>query len=146
VLSAKKIRLGSCTHIGAHAVLCGQGEIEIRDFASVSHGVMLFSSTDDLSVPALTNVSVPLELQKIITGNILLDKHAVVGAGSVLMPNIILGFACVVGVLSYLPRPFEYYERPYTIVAGIPAKFIRERARPISAEALAELEARAMSL
>lgn len=138
ILSAHEIVIGSNVHIGAHCVLTGRGKIEFQDFSAMSHGGQIFTSTDDLSVPALTNTTVPDELQALITADVIIEKHAIVGAGATLMPGVRLGFGSVAGVKSFVKDNV----RPYSIVGGIPAKFIKERVRHISAEALEELERR----
>lgn len=136
ILSAKEIVIGSHVHIGAHCVLSGRGRIEFQDFSAMSHGARIFTSTDDLSVPALVNTTVPDELQALITGDVCIEKHAIIGTGAVLMPGVTLGMGSVAGAMSYVKDSV----RPYSIVGGVPAKFIRERVRHISAEALSELE------
>ena len=136
VLSAHRIIIGSNVHIGAHCVLSGRGKIEFKDFSAMSHGSEIFTSTDDLTVPALTNTTVPLELQALITAPVTIEKHAIIGTKSVIMPGVTLGFGSVVGAMSYVKESVK----PYTIVGGVPARFLKERVRHISAEALAELE------
>lgn len=138
VLSAREIVIGSHVHLGAHCVLSGRGKIEFADFSAMSHGARIFTSTDDLSVPALTNTTIPDELQALITADVLIEKHAIIGTGAVVMPGVTLGMGSVAAALSYVKSSV----RPYSIVGGVPAKFIRERVRHISAESLAELERR----
>lgn len=138
ILSAKEIVIGSYVHIGAHCVLSGGGRIEFADFSAMSHGARIFTSTDDLSEPALTNTTVPLELQKLTTAPVSIERHAIIGTGAVIMPGVTLGASSVVGAMSYV----KVSARPYSIIGGAPAKFIKERVRHISPEALGELERR----
>jgi galactoside O-acetyltransferase len=136
ILSAKRIVIGDFVHIGSHCSLTGRGKIEFQDFSAMSHGARIFTSTDDLSVPALTNTTVPDELQKIITASVAVEKHAIIGTGAVVMPGVMIGFGAVIAAMAYVRDSVK----PYSIVGGVPAKFIKERVRHISAEALAELE------
>lgn len=125
ILSAHEIVIGSYVHIGAHCVLSGQGKIEFQDFSAVSHGSKIFSSTDDLESIALTGTTVPHELQSIITADVMLEKHAIIGANSVVLPGVKLGFGAVVGAQSLVKDSV----RSLDVVAGAPAKFIKQRAR-----------------
>lgn len=143
ILSAHEIVIGNFVHIGAHCVLTGRGKIEFQDFSSMSHGSQIFTSTDDLNIPALTNTTVPFELQRLITENVLIEKHAIVGASSTMMPGTTLGFGAVIGAKSYVRLRDRV--KPYTIVAGCPAKFVRERSWHISATALSALEQRCVA-
>jgi acetyltransferase-like isoleucine patch superfamily enzyme len=138
VLSAKEITIGSFVHIAAHAVMSGPEKVVFGDFSAMSHGAKIFTATDNLWVPGLTNSTVPDELHPLITGPVVIEPHAIVGAGSVVMPGVKMGMASVLGALSLLKQSCL----PYSIVAGVPARFIRERVKGIDGEALEELERR----
>src|SRR5271155_5382631 len=51
--------IGNNVHVAAHCSLSGRAAIEIADFANLSHGVRIFTSTDDYSGASLTNPTVP---------------------------------------------------------------------------------------
>lgn len=139
ILSANEIIIGSFVHIASGCLMSGRGRIEFKDFSAMSHGAKIFTSADDLSVPALTNTTVPIELQALLTAPVTIDKHAIIGAGAIVMPGVTLGTGSVVAALSYVKEVV----RPWSIVGGIPARLIKERAKHISSESLAELERRA---
>lgn len=136
ILSAHRIVVGDFVHIGAHCVLSGRDKIEFEDFSSMSHHSQIFTSTDDLNIPALTNTTVPIDLQALINAPVIIEKHAIVGANTIVMPGVTLGMGSVAGAMSLVKDSV----RPYQIVGGIPAKVIRERFRQITPEALARLE------
>lgn len=138
ILSANKIVIGSNVHIGAQCHLSGPDTIEFADFSNMSHQSMILTATDDVSVAALAGTTVPRELLRLITGSVKVEKHAIIGAQSLIMPGVTLGFGCVVGAKSFVKDDVE----PYSIVGGVPAAHIKARPKHISAEALADLERR----
>ena len=52
-------------------------------------------------------------------------SHVIVGSGSVILAGVTIGDSSAVGALSLVKQDVE----PFSIVAGIPARLIRERDR-----------------
>jgi len=121
------IVLGSYIHIACYASLIGQGCITIEDFAGVSSRVAVYSSNDDYSGRALTNPMVPEQYKRVTHGPVTLCRHSLVGSGSVILPNVILGEGCSVGALSLVSRNCE----EFSMYLGVPAKRIKSRSRKI---------------
>lgn len=120
------ISIGSNVHVGAGVQLFGSGaQIRLEDFAGLSPRVTLLTASDDFRDGHLTGPTVPLEFRHVTTGAITLGKHALVGAGSVVLPGISLGWGAAVGALSLVHKPVA----DLTIVFGSPAKPIGMRPR-----------------
>ena len=126
------IDIGRFVHIGSHCSLSGSEPIAFRDFSCISHGVRLFSSSDDYSGGSLTNATIPDAYKKVDHGRIVLGRHALVGAGSVVLPGVEIHEGSAVGALSLVAKSLP----PWGIYAGIPAKRIADRKKD-----LLELEA-----
>ena len=58
-----------------------------------------------------------------------------IGHGAIVMPGVTIGTGAVIGAGAVVTRPVE----PYTIVAGVPARRLRERFDAATAAALLEL-------
>lgn len=127
VLSAGEggIEIGEHVHIGAHGYLAGAGRISLGDFSGLSGRVSVYSSSDDYSGEALTNPTVPAELTDVTSAPVEIGRHAIVGAGSVLLPGVTLGEGAGVGAMSLVRRDVE----PFTMVAGSPARAVGTRSR-----------------
>lgn len=125
VLSAGEggIVIGDHVHIGAHAFMAGAARIEIRDFAGISGRVHLYSSNDDYSGESLTGPTVPEALRGVRSAPVVVGRHVIVGAGSIVLPGVELGEGCAVGALSLVRRDVD----PLTVVAGTPAKPVSRR-------------------
>jgi galactoside O-acetyltransferase len=121
------IRLGDHIHIAAHCSLIGGGGIEVGDFAGISHGAKRLSVSDKLDGTCLTGPTVPKEFREVISSPILVQRHAVVGAGSIVLPGATIGEGAIIGALSLVRESVP----SWTIWAGIPGRAIGQRKQEI---------------
>jgi galactoside O-acetyltransferase len=123
-----KIKIGSFVHIGAYTSLCGAGKgIVLEDFVNLSRKVEIFAISDDFSGASMTNPTIPDEYKNITEEQVILKKHVVIGAGSVVLPGVILEQGSVVGALSLVKNSTD----AWSINAGIPARKIKNRSRDL---------------
>jgi galactoside O-acetyltransferase len=144
VFGAEHIHLGSHIRIDAFSVLsAGPGDLRIGDhvhlgvacrvfaaagvtfdaFAGLSAGVCVYSASDDYSGGALTNPTVPFDLRDVTARPVSLGRHAIVGAGSVILPGVSLGEGASVGALTLVHRSVP----EYAVVSGNPMRQIGTR-------------------
>ena len=125
ILSAGQggIDIGNYVHIACFSSLIGREEIALRDFAGLSGRVSVYSSSEDYSGAGLTNPTVPDAYRKVIHGRVLLERHVIVGAGSVVLPGVTLGLGASVGALTLVARDLE----PFGMYLGVPARKIGTR-------------------
>jgi dTDP-4-amino-4,6-dideoxy-D-glucose acyltransferase len=121
------ITLGSYIHIASHSILAGRFGIEIDDFSSISMACILFSATDDFSGEYMINPMVPEEYTNVTGGPIILKKHTIIGAGTIIFPNVVLQEGCAVGAGSIVNRSLDEWK----IYGGIPCRAFRNRERKI---------------
>jgi galactoside O-acetyltransferase len=107
--------------------LLGQGAITIEDFSGISGRVAIYSSNDDYSGNYLTNPTVPEIYRNVSHGPVVLRKHSIIGAGSIVLPNVEIGVGAVVGAMSLV----KHNCNEFGVYAGIPAKRIGERRRDL---------------
>ena len=129
VLSAGKegITLGSHIHIAVYTSLIGAGAITIGDFANLSSRVSIYSSSDDYSGETMTNPCVPDAYKNVMHAAVTLEKHVIVGCGSVVLPGVTLHEGVAIGALSLVTKSCN----TYGIYAGTPAKFVRPRLKNV---------------
>lgn len=129
VLSSGKngIVIGNYIHIAVFSSLIGAGKIQIDDFCNISSRVSIYSSNDDYCGLFMTNPMVPKDLTNVQEGDVLLEKHVIVGSGSIILPGVTLGCGVAVGALSLVKADCS----PFGIYAGNPAIFIKERKKNI---------------
>lgn len=119
-----EIIIGSNVHIAIYSSLIGKENIILHDYVNLSSRVSLYSSSDDFSGNFMTNPTVEESYTNVSSKSIVLDKHVVVGSGSVILPGVELSEGVAVGALSLVNKSFS----ENLIVAGVPVKVIRNRA------------------
>ena len=127
VCGAAGVRIGSYVHIAGLCHIAGGGGVQIGDFCGLSHGVKVYSVSDDYSGAFLTNPTVPRKYKNVKEAAVVIEPHVIVGAGSVVLPGVTLGMGASVGAMSLVTRDLE----AWSVCAGIPAKQIKERSREI---------------
>lgn len=117
------IFLGDYIHIAPYCSLAGKGKITMEDFSGLSARICIFSSSDDYSGGSLTNPTVPDKYKKVHHGDVLLEKHVIIGANSVILPGVTIGKGSAIGALSLVAKNIE----PFKIAIGSPLKIIKDR-------------------
>lgn len=117
------LEIGDFVHIGGGSYLGCSGGIVMESFSALSHGVKLFSSSDDYTGVGMTNPTVPSKYTNRTTGLIQLRRHSVIGANSVVLPDLVVGEGCAVGALSLVSKSLP----EWSICQGNPAEFVRSR-------------------
>jgi galactoside O-acetyltransferase len=127
VLSAGEggIEIGDYVHIAVFCLLIGAGRIAVADFGNLSSMVSIYSSNDDYSGEHLTNPTVPSKYTGVEHADVILEKHVIVGSGSIVLPGVHLEEGTAIGALSLVKDDC----RSFGIYAGVPVRRIGERNR-----------------
>lgn len=120
-----KIELGSNIHISAYCALYGSLGIEMLDYTGLSPRCTVFSATDDFSGDYLIGPMVDSKFTSVSGGKVLINRYSQIGAGSIILPNVIIGEGTTVGAMSLINKSLE----SWCIYAGVPAKKIKNRNR-----------------
>ena len=132
IIATGPVTIGSWVHIAANCYLEGRGGITIGDFANISSYVSLHSVSDDFSGASLTNPMTPERFKRLQLGEIVLERHALLGTKSTVLPGVRVGEGGVLGAHSMTRGDIS----AFTIHAGVPARRVKDRRRD-----LLELEA-----
>ncbi len=130
------IDIGSYIHVGAYGLLSAGGGVVLNDFANLSQGVRIYTRSDDYSGEYLTNPMVPEEYLGVEEGPVTVGRHGILGTGTVVMPNVVLGDGVATGALTFVNKNLD----PWGIYVGVPARRLRERS-----QRLLELEAKLLN-
>lgn len=117
------IDIGSYIHIAIYSSLIGAGKITLSNYCNISSRVSIYSSNDDYSGEFMTNPMVPCKFTNVTQAPVFLGEHVIVGAGSVILPNVQLAKGCAVGALALVTKSFE----EFNVLAGSPAVIIKKR-------------------
>lgn len=119
------LTLGSFIHIGAYCSLLAGHSIQMADFSGLSQGVRVYSRTDDYSGRHLTNPTVPTQFTGVKEGPVRLERHVIIGSGSVILPDVTIGEGSAVGALSLVTKSLE----SWGVYFGSPVKRLKHRSR-----------------
>jgi acetyltransferase-like isoleucine patch superfamily enzyme len=122
------VKIGRFVHIAPFCLIAG-GEkgIEMGDFSGTAYQVQIFSQSDDYSGLTMTNPTVPAEYKKEYKKKVILEKHVIVGASSIIFPGVTVAEGCSVGAMTLVNKTTE----PWGIYVGNPAKRIKDRKKDL---------------
>lgn len=127
IASKGNIEINSNIHIGAYSALFSSQTIVMEDFSAISQGVKIYTASDDYSGNSLTNPTILDKYKDIIEGDVILKKHTIVGANSIILPNVVLGIGVAVGALSLVTKNLK----EWNIYSGVPARKIMFRSKEL---------------
>ena len=122
-----EISLGSYIHISAYSALYGKFGIEMEDFSGLSTRCTVFSASDDFGGEFLIGPMVPSEFVNVTGGKVIIKRFVQIGAGTVVLPNIIIKEGVAIGALSFVRKNLD----EWNIYAGNPLKLIKPRQRKL---------------
>ena len=123
-----RISLGDYIHIAAYTALYGgESGIIVQDYANVSSRVSVYSISDDYSGESMTNPMIPEKYKKVISKQVKIGKHTIIGASSVIMPGVELAEGGAFGAFSFVNRNTE----SWSIYTGIPCEKIKNRRKDL---------------
>lgn len=108
----KNITIGKNVFINACCCFQDQGGITIGDGVLIGHRVVLATINHGLA---------PDERQCNHPAPIVIGRNVWIGSGSIVLPDITIGENAVVGAGAVVTKDVE----PGTVVAGVPARFIK---------------------
>lgn len=119
------IHIGAHVHVGGYCFLSGGAGITLDDFSGLSQGVRIYSRTDDYSGQYLTNPTVPKEFTGGSSGPVTLERHVIIGSGSIVLPGLTIAEGASVGALALVTKSLA----GWTVYAGAPAKKLKPRSQ-----------------
>jgi dTDP-4-amino-4,6-dideoxy-D-glucose acyltransferase len=103
ILSAGKkgMSIGSHIHIAAGVKIYGASDlVALEDFVGIAPNVCLFTASDDYTVGYLHGPILADEFKQVKVGPVILRRNVNIGCGSVILPNVTIGFNATVGALA----------------------------------------------
>ncbi|CAG2263020.1 acyltransferase [Burkholderia sola] len=111
------ISIGDNTVVNRYTYLDGRVPLTIGNNVNISHYTLIQTLTHDPQNPDFVCLCKP----------VVIEDHVWIGARAIISPGVRIGEGAVVGAGAVVTRDVE----PYTIVAGNPARFIKERTRDL---------------
>ena len=110
------VRIGRNCKISSHSFLC-EG-VDIRDGVFIGHGVMF---TNDRVPRSVNTDGSPKGSEDWTMETTIVDRGAAIGSGATILCGLTIGEGALVGAGAVVTKDVK----PFTVVAGNPARFIR---------------------
>lgn len=115
VLNPKGLNIGMRTNIGFDAWVDARGKIEIGNDTTIASRSQLITGTHDLDSHTFEANFLP----------IMIGNNVWIGTSAIILPGVKIGDGAVVAAGAVVSKDVL----PYTVVGGVPAKFIKNRAK-----------------
>lgn len=118
IMSPQKVEIGHNVLLNQETKIGAQNGVTIGNYVLISYNVNLVSADHSFQNP-----SFPILKQGLYGGPIKIEDDVFIGANAVVLPGVKIGRGAIVGANAVVTKNVE----PYTIVGGVPAKFIKYR-------------------
>ena len=136
-ISAKKrMILGNYIHVACFTSITGGDNFSMEDFSGLSQGCRVFTGSEDFKTFGFGNPTIAEKYRNINRAPIHIEKFAIIGANSVILPGVKIGEGAAVAANSCVTRPLKPWgvylgnrrigERNKDAVMNNYAKFIQE--------------------
>ncbi|MDY0274473.1 MAG: acyltransferase [Desulfomicrobium sp.] len=123
-----RVVIGRFCHVTPMCLIAG-GRLGVffDDFVTLSYGVKIFSQSDDYTGATLTNSLIPKKFKNEFFSKVVLNKHVIVGANSLILPGVEIGEGCAIGAATTILKD----TKPWGVYIGCPAKRIKDRKKDL---------------
>lgn len=129
--SSSTVEVGKDTFHNGNFIMRGTGKIKIGSYCAFGRDIKLITSNHDYTYPVMQYGFYKKYFgQKPKQMNIEIDLFSIeigsdvwIGDNVSILPNVKIGHGAILGTGSVITKDVD----PYTIVGGIPAKFIKDR-------------------
>ncbi|MCB8566633.1 acyltransferase [Fusobacterium ulcerans] len=123
-----KMKIGNNIHIAPFCSVIGgkKAELVMGDYSALASGVRIICGSDDFINGPFMVSTIPIEFRpNCKIGQIILEKHVVVGTNSIILPNCILKEGSGTGAGTLVHRNLK----SWSLYLGNPCKKVIERNR-----------------
>lgn len=107
------ITIGEDTIIGDRTFLDGRAPLTIGNHVDIASQVLIYNSQHDLAAPDFHAISRPVTIH----------DYVFIGPRAIILPGVTVGEGSVIAAGAVVTKDVD----PYTVVAGVPAKRIKDR-------------------
>ena len=114
IYAKEKIRIGNYVHIASFSSISGGGKLIMEDFSGLASGCRIVTGSDDFKDWGFGNPTIANKYRNTKTGKVKLGKFAIVGANSVVLPDVVIGEGVAIAANSLITKSLE----PWGIYVG----------------------------
>lgn len=123
IIATGNLFIGNHVSIHNFCFLGAKYGMTLQDFVTLAPGVKIFTSSDDYSGEKLTGVTIDARFIGGKRGLVILEKHVIVGSGTIILPDCIIKEGCSIGALSLVKESLD----SWGVYGGIPVSRLKER-------------------
>lgn len=120
IRAARNLHIGMRTSVGDGAILDARGGVTLGRDVNISTQVMIWSAQHDWQAPGFDYIQAPVDI----------GDHVWIGPRAIVLPGTTIGEGAVVAAGAVVRGVVA----PYTLVGGVPAKFIADRPKHLTYE------------
>lgn len=123
------VKVGKLCHIGHNTHLHGGGQLIIGDYVGIASDARVYSASNFYEDPKksdrFVNMSVmaPPKEQYILKKPVIIEDHAFIGIGAIVLPGVKIGKGAIIGAGSIVNTDIPRF----TIAIGSPARVVKKR-------------------
>lgn len=118
IMTPQQLTIGEYSHVNRGCTLDARGGISIGSNVSISHNVSIMSGSHDYNSTSFRGRFLPITI----------EDYVWIGNNASIGQNVTIGKGAVVCAGAVVTKDVE----PYSVVAGVPARKIRERNRELN--------------
>lgn len=119
--------LDNYIHIATGVCIWGGNGFHMKSLSNISAGSKIYTQSDSYCGNFLMGPVVPDRLRNVYGSPLVIEKYAIIGAGTIILPGAIIGEGVAIGANSLVMKECK----PWGIYAGSPAKFIKDRSKKL---------------
>lgn len=117
-----EVVIGDDCWLGPYSLIYGNGGVVIGNHVMIASHCVINTVSHHAD-----RIDIPMSKQGIHSAPVIIEDDVWIGIGAVILQGIRLGQGCIVGAGAVVTRDVE----PGTVVAGIPARAIRQRGEDV---------------
>ena len=114
IYAQEKMKIGNYVHIANFTSITASKHIMLGDYSAISQGCRLLTATDDFKDWGFGNSTINNEFRHLKSGKIEIGNFCIIGANSVVLPNVTIGEGATVGANSVITKDLD----PWGIYIG----------------------------
>ena len=114
-IMSKSAIIGERVHIAPNVLIGGGGHFEAKDFSGIAPKAVIITASETLKNGSrASGPMVKVEEREFKRGKVTLEKDSFIGAGAIVLPNVIIGEGSIVGAGTTITKSSE----PWSIVSS----------------------------
>lgn len=107
IYAKEKIKIGDFVHIASFTTISGGGKLVMESFSGLSSGCRIITGSDDFKGNGFGNPSVAEGFRNSHVGIVEIGKFAIIGANSVILPDVKIGEGATVSAGSIVSKDID---------------------------------------